>query len=576
MKNKHSEIFQQEALQEALAELKHTRQREKQLADENRAILSAISAMSEARNRNEIFTGLITILKKYINFDDFVVITREESRQDFVTLISTNSVFEDVSWLQGNTFNRVINGDCILVFEPLKLMELSHFNRFIQNHVNSVILAGICSEVTQNIILLIGGQKGHFSLEHKETLQRFSPLIERAVIDIETKEKLQRIVDIRTSELAKAREEAEKANHSKSEFLAMMSHEIRTPLNSVLGMLDVLKQSTLRNDQSKVLDQMECSAELLLAIISDLLDLSKIETGSFQLSEQWTNLSDTVTSVISQQEQVAKSKGLNFKISCNLDNNTQYWIDSTRVSQVLFNLIGNAIKFTDRGHVGVSVAQAGGELLISVTDTGIGISQSKLEHVFFAFHQADNSITRRFGGSGLGLAITKHLVEMMRGTISVESTENVGSHFKIRIPVLTRNNQKFPVKFETNRPSKTKNILIVEDTESNQLVIKLILNKLGHHVYIANHGAKAIELLDENSQSIDMILMDISMPVMDGITATRLIRNKGIEIPIVALTAHASESDKNTCLQAGMDGFVSKPVRRQDIYKAIQSLFETA
>ncbi|MGR5131802.1 response regulator [Vibrio alfacsensis] len=576
MNDKHLEIYQQEALQEVLAELKHTRQREKQLADENRAILSAISAMSEARNRNEIFTGLITVLKKYINFDDFVVITREESRQDFTTLISTNSVFEEINWSQGNVFDRALNGDCILLFEPLKLRELSHFNSFIQSHVNSVILTGICSEVTQNIILLIGGRKGHFSLEHKETLQRFSPLIERAVIDIETKEKLQRIVDVRTSELAKAREEAEKANHSKSEFLAMMSHEIRTPLNSVLGMLDVLKQSTLSNDQSTVLDQMECSAELLLAIISDLLDLSKIESGSFQLNEQWTNLSDTVMFVISQQQQVAASKNLNFKISYNLDNNTQYWIDSTRVSQVLFNLIGNAIKFTDHGHVCVSVAKAGGVLSISVTDTGIGISQAKLEHVFTAFHQADNSITRRFGGSGLGLAITKHLVEMMRGTISVESTESVGSHFKIQIPVLTRKNQKFPVKIETNRPSNAKNILIVEDTESNQLVIKLILNKLGHNVYIANHGAKAIELLDENSQSIDMILMDISMPVMDGITATRLIRNKGIEIPIVALTAHASESDKNTCLQAGMDGFISKPVRRQDIYKAIQSLSETA
>ncbi len=439
-----------------------------------------------------------------------------------------------------------------------------------------MLLTGIRSEVTQTIIILVGAQKGHFSIENKETLRRFRPLIERAVIDIETKEKLQRIVEVRTSQLAKAREEAERANQSKSEFLAMMSHEIRTPLNSVLGMLDILRQSTLTESQFEVLNQMECSADLLLAIISDILDLSKIESGSFRLSEQWTNLRDAVTLVISQQKQVAISKNLSFEYQCNLDNNKQYWIDSTRLSQVLFNLIGNASKFTDFGGINVSVIERDGELVISVVDTGIGIPQSKIGHLFTAFHQGDSSITRRFGGTGLGLAITKHLVEMMRGTISVKSEENVGSHFEIKIPVLTRNNQDRPVKIEPNHPSKAVNLLVVEDTESNQLVIKLILNKLGHNVFIASHGAEAIAFLEEQRQNIDIILMDVSMPIMDGITATRLIRQKGINIPIIALTAHALESDKTTCMKAGMDGFVSKPVRRQEIYEAIQSLVETA
>ncbi|MGI9947178.1 ATP-binding protein [Vibrio hyugaensis] len=576
MKNKYLEIYQQEALQEALVELKEARKREKLLADENKAILSAISAMSEARNRHEIFSGLNNVLKKYINFDDFIVITRDHTRDAFKTLISTNSVFDNLDWLQGSVSERALNGECILLFEPLRLREFENLNSFIQSHVNSVVLTGIRTEVTQNIILLIGAQKGHFSIENKETLRRFSPLIERAVIDIETKEKLQRIVDVRTSQLARAREEAEKANQSKSEFLAMMSHEIRTPLNSVLGMLDILRQSMLTDDQSEVLDQMECSAELLLAIISDILDLSKIESGSFQLNEQWVDLSDAVTFVISQQKQVATSKNLNFNLSCGLEKSKQYWIDSTRLSQVLFNLIGNAIKFTDFGEVSVAVEEKNGELNISITDSGIGIPRTKLNHLFTAFHQGDGSITRRFGGTGLGLAITKHLVEMMRGSITVNSEENVGSHFCITIPVLTRNNQKRPVKIETSRPSKVLNILIVEDTESNQLVIKLILNKLGHNVCIANNGSEAIQFLEQNSQAVDMILMDVSMPVMDGITATRLIRKKRISIPIIALTAHALESDKSMCLKAGMDGFISKPVRRQDVYEAIQSLVETA
>ena len=576
MKDKYLEIYQQEALQEALVELKEARQREKLLADENKAILSAISAMSEARNRHEIFSGLNSVLKKYIDFDDFIVITRDCNQQNFKTLLSTNSVFDRASWLPGNASERALNGECILLFEPMRLKEFEGLNSFIKSQVNSMLLTGIRSEVTQTIIILVGAQKGHFSIENKETLRRFRPLIERAVIDIETKEKLQRIVEVRTSQLAKAREEAERANQSKSEFLAMMSHEIRTPLNSVLGMLDILRQSTLTESQSEVLNQMECSADLLLAIISDILDLSKIESGSFRLSEQWTNLRDAVTLVISQQKQVAISKNLSFEYQCNLDNNKQYWIDSTRLSQVLFNLIGNASKFTDFGGINVSVIERDGELVISVVDTGIGIPQSKIGHLFTAFHQGDSSITRRFGGTGLGLAITKHLVEMMRGTISVKSEENVGSHFEIKIPVLTRNNQDRPVKIEPNHPAKTVNLLVVEDTESNQLVIKLILNKLGHNVFIASHGAEAIAFLEEQRQNIDIILMDVSMPIMDGITATRLIRQKGINIPIIALTAHALESDKTTCMKAGMDGFVSKPVRRQEIYEVIQSLVETA
>ncbi|KIF47600.1 histidine kinase [Vibrio owensii 47666-1] len=576
MKDKYLEIYQQEALQEALVELKEARQREKLLADENKAILSAISAMSEARNRHEIFSGLNNVLKKYIDFDDFIVITRDSHRQSFKTLLSTNSVFDRVNWLQGNATERALNGECILLFEPMRLKEFESLNSFIKSQVSSMLLTGIRSEVTQTIIILVGAQKGHFSIENKETLRRFRPLIERAVIDIETKEKLQRIVEVRTSQLAKAREEAERANQSKSEFLAMMSHEIRTPLNSVLGMLDILRQSTLTEDQSEVLNQMERSADLLLAIISDILDLSKIESGSFHLNEQWTDLSDAVTLIISQQKQVAIAKNLSFEFDCNLDKNKQYWIDSTRLSQILFNLIGNASKFTDFGGIDISVIEKDSELIISVADTGIGIPKAKIGHLFTAFHQGDSSITRRFGGTGLGLAITKHLVEMMRGTISVKSEENVGSHFKIKIPVLTRNNQERPVKIEQNHPSKAMNLLVVEDTESNQLVIKLILNKLGHNVFIASNGAEALAFLEEQRQSIDIILMDVSMPVMDGITATRLIRQKGISTPIIALTAHALESDKITCMKAGMDGFVSKPIRRQDIYEAIQSLVELA
>ncbi|AUI86131.1 hybrid sensor histidine kinase/response regulator [Vibrio azureus] len=563
-----------EILQELLVDLRESKQREKILADENKAILSAISSMSEAKNKQEIFSCLNNALKKYINYDDFIVITRDDNSQAFSTLIATNGVFEYANWLQGNASDRALNGECILLFEPMLLNEFSQLNSFIHSQVNSIIMTGVHTEVTQNIILLVGAKKGHFSIQSRETLKRFRPLIERAIIDIENKEKLQRIVDLRTFELAKAREEAEKANQSKSEFLAMMSHEIRTPLNSVLGLLDILRQSTLDHQQSDVLYQMESSAELLLAIISDILDLSKIESGSFLLHEQWTNLSDKVTFVISQQKQVALSKNLTFSHISNLDKNKQYWIDDTRLSQVLFNIIGNAIKFTDSGRVDVSVLESKGEITFSIVDSGIGIPESKLDHLFTAFHQGDSSITRRFGGTGLGLAITKYLVEMMRGSITVESTEYVGSEFKITIPVRTRDYQlSLASTVEARLPDKKMNFLVVEDTKSNQMVIKLILNQLGHSVFIASNGRDAIKLIENQSdKKIDMILMDVSMPVMDGITATQILRKNGIKIPIIALTAHALDGDKKNCLTAGMDGFVSKPVRKQEIIKAIESL----
>ncbi len=415
MTHKIENTFIQEELQEALAELKESREREKRLAEENKAILSAISAMSEAKNRHEIFSGLKRVLKKYIDFDDFVVLSRHCEEPSFSTLLTTNRVFAHIAWSEGDKFNRALGGDCILLFDPYKSDEFRNINSFIQTHIGSVLLTGIDAEVTQSVILLIGNQQGQFSIESKETLKRFLPLVERAVIDIEHKEKLQRIVEARTHELAMAREESERANKAKSEFLAMMSHELRTPLNSVLGMLDLLKNSSISRYQGDVIQQIESSAELLLALISDILDISKIESGNFSLLEQWTNLSDTATSVLRQQQQLAESKGLSFHFNLHFDPHKEYWLDPIRISQILFNLVGNAVKFTQTGEIHIRLSIEKNKLTLVVKDTGIGIEEDKISSLFVAFKQADSSITRKFGGTGLGLAITKHLVELMSG-----------------------------------------------------------------------------------------------------------------------------------------------------------------
>ncbi|EGQ7988945.1 response regulator, partial [Vibrio vulnificus] len=432
-------------------------------------------------------------------------------------------------------------------------------------------LTGIDAQVTQSVILLIGNTKGQFSIEAKETLKRFLPLIERAVIDIENKEKLQRIVELRTRELALAREESERANRAKSEFLAMMSHELRTPLNSVLGMLDVLKQSDMSAGHINLLSHMESSAGLLLAIISDILDLSKIESGEFSLSPQWININDTVTFVVSQQQLVAATKGLNIELSIELDDKRHYWLDPSRLSQVLFNLIGNAVKFTQQGQIDIRVNLENDELSISVIDTGIGIEKEKISSLFTAFKQADSSITRKFGGTGLGLAITKHLVELMSGTVRVSSQFGKGSTFVVKIPVKSRKLIRLSQDGTTNKRDRALNVLVVEDTHSNQMVIQLLLNKLGHNVFIANNGSEAIEFIESNTESLDVVFMDVSMPVMDGLTATKILRAKGFEVPIIALTAHALASDKQNCLDVGMDSFVAKPVRKQELANAIEA-----
>lgn len=562
-----------EQLQEVLLELKHSHAREKRLSDENRAILEAISAMSGADNRQQIFLGLQAALEKYIDFEDFIVISRQDNAQYFQTILTTNAAFNNVAWNKDKKFTRILNGECIILFEPAKLDEFNSLNCVIKEEVKSVLMTGINAQVTQSALLLIGRRKGQFSLNDKQTLIRFRPLIERAVIDIENKEKLHNLVEARTKALSKAQQDAIKANKAKSEFLAMMSHEIRTPLNSVLGMLDVLKQTQVSNQQLEILSQMECSAELLLTIISDILDISKIESGNFSLNKQWISINDTVTFVTSQQQHIADNKGLCLNVSNNINTHKKHWLDSTRLSQILFNIIGNAIKFTQYGSVDIVLnIDSNNQLIIEVSDTGIGIKQDKLPLLFNPFHQADNSITRRFGGTGLGLAITKHLVQLMDGDISVESQIGKGSHFKISIPVLSKCSDYTPLKSSLRDKSKCLNLLVVEDTKTNQMVIQLLLSRLGHSVTIANNGLEAYEYIQQHHKSLDLVFMDISMPIMDGFAATKAIRKENINIPIVALTAHAMDNDKFECFSAGMNDFVTKPVRTSDIEKVLCNL----
>ncbi|ELZ1258523.1 response regulator [Vibrio fluvialis] len=561
-----------EQLNEALVELERSKEREQRLAEENRVILAALSALSHADNKYQIFEELKKVLSRYIRFDDFIVISKEKESRTFSTYLASNLAFQGKDWFNGDKFQRVLDGECIILFEPSKLEEFRNLNHFLKDQINSALVTGIRAQTSDSVLLLLGTRKGQFSLETKSTLSRFRPLLERAINDIEHKEALQKLVDLKTRELKIAQQQAEQANQSKSQFLAMMSHELRTPLNAVLGLIDLLRDNSDAYQQ-EMLEQMENSAELLLVIINDILDLSRIESGHFELQRHWISLSKKLQHALEYHSQVAQAKDIKFNVKASICEQFEYWVDSVRLTQILFNIIGNAIKFTHQGFVDVSLVTARDRLEIEVRDSGIGIDNERIEHLFSPFIQADTSITRNYGGTGLGLAITKHLVELMGGTIKVNSKLGEGSLFTISIPLESRSTAAANENAGQLSDTKTydaldnsKHILVVEDTKTNQMVIQLLLNRMGYNVTIANNGQHALELIERN-RSFDLIFMDISMPIMDGIQATRILRSQRLTTPIIALTAHSMNSDHQNCLAAGMNDIVLKPIRSKELQR---------
>lgn len=565
----------QEQLHETLIELKQSQEREAKLADENRAILDAISSITLASNKQQIFEELKTVLSLYINFSDFLVLSKINTHEsDYQTLLSTNPEFEGICWQSQSKFCRALSGECIILFQPDKLDEFSPLLNSTNEKVECALITGAKGMLTDSIIVMLGKREGQFSLESRDTLSRFRPILERALIDIERNEQLQELVEVRTRQLRQAQVKAEKANEAKSRFLAMMSHELRTPLSAVLGYIDVLL-GDLRNDkQIELLEKMESSAELLLILIDDILELSRIESGEFSIKYQWVNLKNELEFMLDHFNALAAAKNLKLKVELDLLPSELIWIDSARVMQIVFNLVGNAIKFTHSGHVSLVANVQNGQLNIQVSDTGIGIERSRQEAIFTEFKQADDSITRQYGGTGLGLSISKHLVTLMSGKISVISKSGSGSTFSIELPITTKA-VKQPVSESTTSGihcGKSLSILVVEDTETNQMVLKLILERLGHKVTIVNNGQESVDYVRENMSNIDVVFMDISMPIMDGLTATKQIRKFCQHIPVIALTAHAMTQDKQACLSSGMNAFVSKPIRSKEIRASIEAV----
>ncbi len=382
--------------------------------------------------------------------------------------------------------------------------------------------------------------------------------------------------------LIRAKEDAEAANRAKSAFLATMSHEIRTPLNGVLGMAQAMAVDELSPPQRERLDVIRQSGESLLAILNDVLDLSKIEAGKLDLEDAEFDLEELAQAVHATFAAVAESKGLSFDLTVERGARGVYRGDPVRVRQVLWNLVSNALKFTDRGGVKVRVARKAGALVFEVADSGIGIAPEQLAHLFRKFEQADASTTRRFGGTGLGLAICRELTELMGGEISARSTRGSGATFTVRLPLEKRPRRRGATKVVAPVPQEPASerplrVLAAEDNGMNQLVLRTLLAQVGVDPVIVPDGREAVAAWERAEW--DVILMDIQMPVMDGPTATALIRtrevaSRRVRTPIIALTANAMSHQVAEYMEAGMDGYVAKPIEAARLYEGLQAALE--
>jgi len=424
--------------------------------------------------------------------------------------------------------------------------------------------------------------------EMLERVQRKDAQLAKLNADLED-----RVAD-RTCELERALVDANAASRAKSDFLANMSHEIRTPMTAILGFADLLRHDhDDAEERMRHVQTIQRSGKHLLTLINDILDLSKIEAGKMTAERVRCSPAQILEEVATTMYPLSASKNLHFRVRSHGQIPQQVWTDPTRLRQILVNLVGNAIKFTESGHVDMVVrvesANSPGtpRLVFEVTDSGIGMTETQISRLFDPFTQADASTTRKFGGTGLGLTISRRLTRLLGGDLTVRSALGIGSTFRVEIdpgdlsgvafhPVNVRNAREVhdaaevdQVTDESARPLRGIRVLVAEDGPDNQVLISRMLDFLGATARIVDNGQMACDLLERRELHFDVVLMDMQMPEMDGYTAATRIRAAGVTLPIIALTAHTMSGDRDLCLQAGCDDYATKPINMRSLVSII-------
>lgn len=396
----------------------------------------------------------------------------------------------------------------------------------------------------------------------------------------EEAERAREEAEIAREEAEEARHEAEEArrlasvaNAAKSEFVASMSHEIRTPLTSIIGFSELLRHNRLpAGEVPAALESIHRSGQHLLALVNDILDFSKIEAGQMSLIPEPCMLEAELLDAVAVAEPLAREKGLALRVDLHEIKGMRVRMDPVRLRQVVVNLLGNAVKFTHEGYVALAARAEGGRLRLSVSDTGIGMGSDVLAKLFRPFTQADQSATRRFGGTGLGLSISRRIAQMMGGTLDVQSEVGAGSTFTLDVPaevlemaVEQGASQVLSTATEQAKPR----VLLAEDGPDNQRLLSVYLRGYVESLTVVGDGLQAVEKL-QSQGPFDLVLMDMHMPEMDGLSATRRLRSLGEKTPIVALTASATTQDRNECLAAGCDAFLTKPINQKVLLAAVE------